>query len=125
MMIGEGFFYIAWIATWGVVAISIHNKMPTTSMRVYNFLAPLALFAGPGQIMLVCVIPVVVSTATGGSVNEGMANGMSWYCTLRTGITYIIAVLFSHLFTAKISIILFKNESKKRLSSDDNYQLGN
>ena len=81
-------------------------------MRVCNIMAPIALIAGPGQIMLVCVMPVILSIASGGTVNEGMANGMKWYCTLRTGITYIIAVLFSHLFTAKISVIFFQNDLK-------------
>lgn len=66
------------------------------------------LILGPGQIVLVSLLPVIIALLKGRSTEDGMKVSMSLYCDLRTGVTYILAVLASHLFTARVSSVMFK-----------------
>ena len=99
MMTGEGLFYLTWVVGWAVVAYSLNSACPSFQTRLCNVLAPVSLFFGPGQILLVCLLPVL----TAPSVAQGMANSMALYCTLRTGVTYILAVLACHLFSSQVA----------------------
>ncbi|GMI35520.1 hypothetical protein TeGR_g3478 [Tetraparma gracilis] len=111
MMFGEGLFYFVWCLCWLVVARDLHRRCLTRKQRVLNFLAPAALLLGPGQILLVCLLPVVFAP----SVSVGMERSMALYCALRTGVTYILAVLACHLFTARVSErLLFGQDPEAR-----------
>lgn len=103
MMLGEGTFYCVWIATWVTVALTVHASMKgDRTWRRFeqgmNIMAPASLLFGPGQIMLVCVLPLLYMPA-----HEAAATSMRWYCELRTGVTYILAVLASHAFSFVVS----------------------
>ena len=58
------------------------------------------LLLGPGQIYLVCAVPLALHP---GDADAAGAASMRWYCALRTGVTYILAVLLSHLSTSAVS----------------------
>jgi hypothetical protein len=86
-----------------------------------------ALLFGPGQVLGVCMAPVAwlalvpqphAGDAGGESAYDTLAHGheaqalaMRWYCLLRTGVTYILAVLVSHLFTFALSDRIFSRRA--------------
>ena len=78
-------------------------------MRLYlaNTAAPIFLFAGPGQVVLVSAIPIILYGYADGS---GQAAALNLYCYLRTGVTYIWAVLVSHLLSTYLmeTVVLAK-----------------
>ena len=82
--------------TWAVVACMLHPLLVTPAERALNRLAPAVLLLGPGQILAVCALPLLYTRSTAAAVAEGMRI----YCSLRTGVTYILAVLASHLASA-------------------------
>eukprot|EP00947_MAST-08B_sp_MAST-8B-sp1_P003202 g3202.t1 len=113
MMIGEGIFYTFWMVTWWLVAVELHYARVARGSHVAcaaNWLAPVSLSFGPGQIMAVCVLPVLVAQAAGESLEQASERGLEIYCALRTGVTYILAVLVSHLFTFVVSGRVFSGQ---------------
>jgi hypothetical protein len=98
MMAGEALFYAAWVATWVVVAMALQPILHDARERALNVSAAVALFFGPGQILVVCAVPLAYTP----SVAAAAAEAMRVYCALRTGVTYILAVLASHLFTSAL-----------------------
>jgi hypothetical protein len=97
MMAGEALFYAAWVGAWVVVAAALRTEVQGCREHALNVLAATALLAGPGQILVVCGLPLLYVNA-----DEVAAEAMRLYCSLRTGVTYIIAVLVSHLFTSAL-----------------------
>ena len=125
MMAGEGIFYVVWIFAWAVVAAHLdreyfsastrserpedggHGRCLCFSDRALNWAAPLVLLVfGPGQILAVSLLPVVFARP-GESMADIGATSLDWYCKLRTGVTYILAVLACHFFTFLISGRIF------------------
>ena len=101
MLLGEGVFYVAWIAAWAVAAARVAPGLDAAARR-HNVLSVAWLFVGPGQIALVCAVPLAFYPPDrAGEVS------MRVYCLLRTGSTYILAVLGSHLSTSVVSGRLF------------------
>ena len=96
MMSGEGVFYVAWTLVWWSVGKSYKGSRTT-----WNSVSRYALVFGPMQILAVCIVPVAMSVAGGGTVEEGMGRSLEVYCGVRTGVTYILAVLASHFGTIK------------------------
>eukprot|EP00747_Dinoflagellata_sp_TGD_P129533 gnl/TRDRNA2_/TRDRNA2_174696_c1_seq10.p1 gnl/TRDRNA2_/TRDRNA2_174696_c1~~gnl/TRDRNA2_/TRDRNA2_174696_c1_seq10.p1 ORF type:complete len:179 (+),score=15.55 gnl/TRDRNA2_/TRDRNA2_174696_c1_seq10:209-745(+) len=87
MATGEGIFYFIWGAVWFVVAGSIHGRCRGTWEKTANWLAAIFLALGPWQILMVSGIPLLIG-------GEGITDKL--YCSLRTGVTYIVAVLLCH-----------------------------
>ena len=106
---GEGIFYVFWVCVWIIVAIEISYRglCVTFCDKVTNLLAPLALFFGPGQIFVVSAAAILIYGANG----EGQAVGLAWYCEMRVGVTYIVAVLLSHICsTVLMTRVLFRTK---------------
>ena len=104
---GEGIFYVFWVFVWVVVAmeVSYRELCDTFCDKLLNVLAPLALFVGPGQIFVVSAVAILLYGAGG----QGQIVGLEWYCHMRVGVTYIIAVLLSHICsTLLMTRVLFK-----------------
>lgn len=109
MLAGEGVFYVAWIAAWAVAAARAAPGLSERARR-HNVASVAWLLLGPGQIVAVCAAPLLFLDARrAGDVS------MRLYCRLRTGVTYILAVLLSHLHTSAVSAALF---ARKRHPGD-------
>ena len=100
MLGGEGLFYLAWIFAWAVAAARVAPRLKGPWARRHNAASVGWLLLGPGQIYLVCAVPLALHP---GDADAAGAASMRWYCALRTGVTYILAVLLSHLSTSAVS----------------------
>ena len=105
--VGEGIFYVFWVVVWVTVAaeVACSGVCVTFYDRLANVSSPVILFFGPGQIFTVSVVAILLYGADG----QGQAVALTWYCNMRVGVTYIIAVLMSHISsTFLMSETLFK-----------------
>lgn len=107
MGLGEGLFYAIWGVVWFAVAADTHRLCHGAWEKAANWLAPFFLALGPWQILLVSGLPIIF----GG----GPKDSLNLYCELRTGTTYILAVLFCHIFTVIVSDRIF---SRSPLSTE-------
>ena len=101
-----GVFYVAWIAAWAVAAARLSPILAAPAKR-HTVLSVAWLFLGPGQILFVCAAPLLFYDAA-----RAAAASMRWYCRARTGVTYILAVLGSHLSTAVVSSSLLNGATE-------------
>lgn len=115
MFLGEGIFYIVWCATWLVAALDVRVHCATCGEHLLNWLAPLVLLYGPGQIIAVGLLPLLLYPT-----EEAVLKAEEWYCGLHTGVTYIVAVLVTHVITTVLSDRLFARRARAELlwSSD-------
>ena len=72
MMCGEALFYFFWCAAWFWVAIQLHPQCVDRSEKVLNWLAPISLLLGPGQILFVCALPTLYLPTNGPAQAEAM-----------------------------------------------------
>merc|ERR1711920_301886 len=107
MAFGGGLFYFIWGVVWFVVAADTNRLVHGAWEKAANWLAPCFLALGPWQILSVSAVPMLLS---GGGPKESL----DLYCSLKTGTTYIIAVLLCHVFTVVVSDRIFSRDPESR-----------